>query len=384
MNTRLGRSAVKTNHSAHIERWEREARHKGYAKGWSRGYRLGRSQAIMEKVSASRGLQRIRDIHVLFVAEDYEGGQFHKPINDGIIAGLQCQVRQVSVALPTDNIDDLAKQYRPDMVLVLNGIFHLSVEQIVAIRSRGITTCLWISEDPYFIDISLPRALLFDYVFTHELNAVSCYQAAGCRKVYYLPLAVNESLFRPKQVSEAYSRDICFIGTAFWNRVRFFDAISSYVASKKTLISGLLWDRLAQYRQLGSKVSLERCMSTEDTAAYYNASSVVINLHRSHEDDQHNYNKTNVKALSVNPRTFDICACGALQLTDVRDDLTRFYTPGEEIVTYSSPEELVSKCEYYLTHENERREIALRGLEKTMREHTYTKRLSRLLEVLYG
>ncbi|MGM0882785.1 MAG: glycosyltransferase family protein [Bacillota bacterium] len=57
---------------------------------------------------------------------------------------------------------------------------------------------------------------------------------------------------------------------------------------------------------------------------------------------------------------FEIAACGTLQLTDIRADLDRFYTPGEEIVTYASPQEMIEKNEYYLHHEHERQTIALR------------------------
>lgn len=384
MEKKQVRPALKQKKSTLHVNWSKRGSKLGYASGWSRGYHLGRSQSIMMKLAAAVRLQSIRDLHVLFVIEAYEGGQFHDPINQGIIRGLQAQVRKVSVASPVDNVAKQAKALQPDLVMVLNGIFHLQIEQIDEIRMSGIKTCVWITEDPYFIDITLLKAPHYDFVFTHELGALPYYQEAGCQQVHYLPLAVNDAMFRPRQVSPQYNRDICFIGTAFWNRVRFFDAIAPYLSKKKTFISGLLWNRMSHYKRLGSKVSLERCMSPEQTSAFYNASSIVINLHRSHEDSQHNHNRNGIRALSINPRTFDICACGALQLTDSRDDLTSFYTPGQEIVTYSSPEELVSKCEYYLKHEDERREIALRALQRTMSEHTYTKRLSRLLSAIFG
>ncbi|WP_079909956.1 glycosyltransferase [Paenibacillus sp. 32352] len=384
MRRRLARSTRKKSAVPTVSMGTIKGRREGFRTGWRRGYHLGRSEAILQAIQAAQGIQLIRDLHVLFVIEAYEGGQFHEPINQGIIGGLQAQVRQVSVAAPMDNIVEVAKQVQPDLVFVLNGIFDLPIEHIDAIRMMGIRTCVWIAEDPYFIDVTLQKAPHFDYVFTHELGAVPYYQTVGCQQVHYLPLAVNEAMFRPQHVNLSYSKDICFIGTAFWNRVHFIDKVSTYLANKKTFISGFLWDRLKSYRRLRSKISLERCMSIQDTAAYYNASKIVINLHRSHEDDQHNYNSQRIPALSINPRTFDICACGALQLTDIRHDLSYFYTPGQEIVTYSSPEELKEKCDYYLKHEEERREIALRALRKTMSEHTYKQRISRLLSVIYG
>jgi spore maturation protein CgeB len=88
-------------------------------------------------------------------------------------------------------------------------------------------------------------------------------------------------------------------------------------------------------------------------------------------------------AVSPNPRTFEIASCATLQLTDIRDDLVSFYTPDVDIVTYSSPQEMVEKIEYYLIHEDERREIAIRGMERTLRQHTYAIRLDTMLNLLY-
>lgn len=124
-------------------------------------------------------------------------------------------------------------------------------------------------------------------------------------------------------------------------------------------------------------------MSPGETNDSYNGSKIVINLHRSHQDDSVNNNSLKIPGASPNPRTFEISASGTLQLTDTRDDLARFYKPGEEIETYSSQQELLEKVEFYLTHEKERREIALRALERTLREHTYGHRIDQLLSVIF-
>ena len=120
-----------------------------------------------------------------------------------------------------------------------------------------------------------------------------------------------------------------------------------------------------------------------ETAATYNGAKIVINMHRAHDDATFNSNSGQLTAVSPNPRTFEISACGTLQLTDIRDDLGSFYTPGVDIVTYSSPVEMVEKIEYYLNHEEERQEIALRGMYRTMKEHTYAHRLTMLLSQLF-
>ncbi|MNV28901.1 hypothetical protein D3C71_1201070 [compost metagenome] len=77
-------------------------------------------------------------------------------------------------------------------------------------------------------------------------------------------------------------------------------------------------------------------------------------------------------------------ASGTFQLSDARDDLATFYTPDEEIVTFNTQQELMDKIRYYLANEEERQRIALKGLERTLRDHTYPKRVNELLTIIFG
>ena len=80
-------------------------------------------------------------------------------------------------------------------------------------------------------------------------------------------------------------------------------------------------------------------MSPEKTAEFYNGTKIMLNMHRSTEDQSFNQNSSSIPASSPNPRMFEICSTGVFQLTDVRGDLPSFYEPGIEIATYDSPAE---------------------------------------------
>ncbi len=224
----------------------------------------------------------------------------------------------------------------------------------------------------------------YHYVFTLELNSVGFYQSLGCPQVYYLPFAGYPGHFRPKTTPSPGQRDVGFVGSGYWNRIRFFEPIIDRMMKYNAHLSGLWWDRLSGYHYYQSRIDLGKWMSPQETADTYNTTKIVINMHRSPEDESVNTNATRITASSPNPRTFEIMLCGTLQLTDIRSDLGRFYTPGVEIETYSSPDEMMTKIDYYLKHEEERRNIALRGLERTLREHTYANRLNQLLGTIFG
>jgi spore maturation protein CgeB len=353
---------------------------RAYRLGNLSGYRLGRCEAIMQNISKDLPFSWKKRT-ILYVTSGK--GMPYSPLDHIIIRSIEPMVKELIVGTPNQDIADLASLKQPDLVLVLDGMLF-PVEQVNRFRTLGIRTAVWLTDDPYYTDVTVVFAPLYDFVFTLELNCVPFYQNYGCAQVHYLPLGFCPSLYRPKQVRVSNRRDICFVGSGYWNRVHFFDGITPYLDRKNVCISGQWWERMVNYIKLKAKIRLDQWMGPEETADFYNGTKIVINLHRSYDDATFNNNSRLIHAVSPNPRTFEISGCGVLQLTDIRADLPRFYTPDKEIVTYGSAEELMHKIDYYLNHGDERNELALRGLNRSMREHTYTKRLTQLFCIVFG
>jgi Uncharacterized protein conserved in bacteria len=346
----------------------------GFRQGRSDGFRVGFCDAYVGGLSQEN---RIWDIHILYVTAGI--GVPYPALDQAIIDALGEMVREKTVAMPTEDIFAIARKVQPDVVLVLNGVV-LPAEQVEQLRRNGFRTAIWFTDDPYYTNWTNSIAPRYDYVFTLELNCLPFYRGLGCRHVYYLPFAVNPKAFFPKHVPTSHQTDICFIGTAFWNRVNLIDRLTPYLKDKKVVISGWWWDRLSNYSQLANQIKLGDWMTPEETANYYNGAKIVINLHRPYDDDTINVNSLHkIEALSVNPRTFEISGCATLQLSDIRQDMENRYVPGKEIDTYRSYDELIEKIDYYLRHEDERREVAMNGFIRTRREHTYRQRLGELL-----
>ena len=78
-------------------------------------------------------------------------------------------------------------------------------------------------------------------------------------------------------------------------------------------------------------------------------------------------------------RIFDIMAVGGFVVSNYQPDISEYFVPGEDIVVYDSIEDLISKIEYYLGHDEERRIIAKNGYEKVKKYHSYEQRLKELL-----
>ncbi|MDZ5606262.1 glycosyltransferase [Bacillus pseudomycoides] len=321
-----------------------------------------------------------KDLLIIFVSSEYDVPYW--PLEQGIIDSLKKTVREMHVVSPQQDLLRISQKIKPDFVLVFSG-FKLLCHQVEMLKRNGVKTAVWMTDDPYVIDQSKKIAPYYDYVFTQEINCISFYKSIGCQNVYHLPLAADPNVFYPKDVDEKYKTDILFIGVAFSNRVKMFDEIAGYLATKKTLISGVGWKSLKNYHLLQQRINANHWLSPEETASYYNGAKIVLNLHRSHDDPTINKNSEKIEALSLNPRTFEISACGAFQLTDIRPDLSEFYQPGYDIETYCTPQELIEKIEYYLNSEQERTMIASRALNRVQNEHTFSHRILELLGIVF-
>lgn len=83
-----------------------------------------------------------------------------------------------------------------------------------------------------------------------------------------------------------------------------------------------------------------------------------------------------------NMRLFEATGCGALLITDYRENLNELFTIGEEVVAYRSAEECAGLIQYYQEHPKEARSIAEAGRRRTLRHHTFNQRMAETDEIL--
>lgn len=81
-------------------------------------------------------------------------------------------------------------------------------------------------------------------------------------------------------------------------------------------------------------------------------------------------------------RVWDILGCGGFLITNYQAEIPEYFEIGKDLETYESMEELEQKVRYYLVHEEERIEIAIRGYEKVAMHHTYELRIAEMIRIL--
>lgn len=83
-------------------------------------------------------------------------------------------------------------------------------------------------------------------------------------------------------------------------------------------------------------------------------------------------------------RGMDIMGAGGFLMSNYQADFYDWFVPGEDMVLYESVDDLCSKCRYYLTHDNERRQIAANGYGKISDFHTYDARFKEMFDIVFN
>lgn len=81
-------------------------------------------------------------------------------------------------------------------------------------------------------------------------------------------------------------------------------------------------------------------------------------------------------------RIFDIMGCGGFLMTNYQEELIDYFEIGTDLEAYSSLEELVDKCDFYLKNEDLRKQIALNGYRKVKENHTYIHRINSIIKTI--
>jgi spore maturation protein CgeB len=270
-------------------------------------------------------------------------------------------------------------EFRPQLALVVKGD-RIPLELIHEIRERlKIPVANYWIDDPHSVEVSRTISPGYDYFFTNDPNLVQVHKESGCPYVGFLSFGYLPDLHRKIQLSQEeykkYGSDICFAGTVSEGRIKALEALSDFnlkVWSPRFVHYLKENYRIEKYKippssPLYSKFT-DNSVWGEELVKVYSASKIVLNIH----------SPQTVPIM----RDFEVTGCGAFLLTDYARSLEEMFKPGEEIVCYEDIEDLKNKVKFYLSHNQEREEIARKGHLRAYRDHTYARRMEELVSFI--
>ncbi len=83
-----------------------------------------------------------------------------------------------------------------------------------------------------------------------------------------------------------------------------------------------------------------------------------------------------------NMRLFEATGMGAVLLTESAPNLAALFEPGREVVPYDGPDDLVAQATRLLEDDVERSRNPAAGQRRTLADHTYARRMPRIIEML--
>ncbi|NJB66781.1 spore maturation protein CgeB [Desulfobaculum xiamenense] len=260
----------------------------------------------------------------------------------------------------------------PDLVLCLAQA-PMSIQTLKRLRRDGVATAMWFVEDYRLFTYWMAFAPHYDFFaiiqedpFFDELEAV------GQSNALYLPLAADPEFHCPMDLSSVDRRmwgsDLSFMGAGYPNRRVAFRRL----VNRDFKIWGTEWDGDPALEALVQMNG--RRLSSEECVKIFNATRINLNLHSSVDSTSLVSNGD-----FVNPRTFELAACGAFQLVDERALMADLFW-SDELATFRSIPEMEEMIDHFLAHPEEREEYARRGRERVLADHTYDRRMQTLLD----
>ncbi len=263
----------------------------------------------------------------------------------------------------------------PDLVLAMAQA-PLTLGVLQHLRKKKFLTAMWFVENYRHLTYWQQLATGYDYWFVIQRRA--CEEAlkrAGASQVQYLPMAADPSIHRPLSLTSAeqqeYGADVSFVGAGYANRR---SLLPQWLSNDWTFkLWGNEWDGAVNLQHVlqrnGARIDTDTCMKV------FNATRVNLNLHSSSGPG------LDLQADFVNPRTFELAACGAFQLVDDRTLLADLFTT-EELVRFQREEDVPALIRTWLKDTAGRRECAEAARRRVLSEHTYQHRMRDLLATI--
>lgn len=289
------------------------------------------------------------------------------------LAGIHNQY----VHLMSQSVLARAIEMKPQLVFFMAQA-PATPELLGELRRLGIISAMWFVEDGSRFAYGEKMAHFYDVFFHIQRGEYEeKLRAAGARNVHYLPMAADPEVHKPLTLTAdekaKYGSAVSHLGAGYPNRRQAFQALLGYDFK----LWGSDWEGADGLMEVVQEDG--RRIGTEEMVKVYNATKININLHSSMD-----LQPLDTRRDFINPRTFEVAACGAFQLVDERDTLAEMFIPGVEIETFGSLEELIEKIDHFLEHPNHAAAIARAGRERVHAEHTYRHRMIEAIEFIRG
>lgn len=240
-----------------------------------------------------------------------------------------------------------ALRFQVDVVVVVSAIlFH--PDAIILLRRAGFPVAALLTESPYDLEPELAVARLVDHCWTNERSCLAAFQAV-CPSAGYLPSAWHpdrHGVGAPDPDVPAH--DVIFVGSGFPSRIDFLAAMDW--TGIDLGLYGTWQNVLSVKRHPLRRFVHQGIVENTRAVALYRRAKIGLNLYRGGV-------VANGRPLlpslgeSLNPRAYELMACGIFHLTERRAELGL-------VPSFQTPQDASDLVRLWLPRDDERAEWA--------------------------
>jgi glycosyltransferase involved in cell wall biosynthesis len=244
--------------------------------------------------------------------------------------------------------------------------------RIAAVCGRS---ALWVTEDPYELEVNQKHAQLFDLVFTNDSSSAAAYGEKGRHLPLASALEFHSLPVRPAHLAFRYK--LFFAGTAWPNRTAFVRSMLTRLPEDWKIKLALPSNPFLPPHGVDLPESmLSWRTSPIDFARFANASAITLLLPRVFSaSGGREYAET------PPPRLFEAALAGSVQMVhESLQEVALAFEPDKEVVLFSSEDDFFKKADRLIRDRAYRDSIAEASRRRALAEHLYDHRVATILE----
>jgi len=266
--------------------------------------------------------------------------------------------------------------HQVDLVLVVSAMFLLPAVMELMKRA-GLRVAVLFTESPYEVR-ELDVAKIVDGCWTNERSVLKNFRTANPHSGY-LPHGWHPERHQPGLQpgdAELPAHDVVFVGSGFQERIDWLSAIDW---------TGIDLGLYGMWTALGARHPLRKfvrgdVVSNVMTAGLYRRAKVGLNLYRT-SMGWGKHAKQIRHAESLNPRAYELAACGAFHLSTYRSEVPDVF--GDLVPTFEHPADASALIRAWLADDAGRARVA-QQLPACVAEMSWTDRAGQVVTDLQG
>ncbi len=267
----------------------------------------------------------------------------------------------------------LTEEKKPDLVIAALYKDQFKPEVIDRITGRT-TTVFQASDDMWRVAYTDFWAPHFTWITTSYFRGVATMRARGHQNVLYMSFACNHRQYIKKDVPKTI--DVSFIGG--WHPHR--EWLVRWIQKRGVTVQ--TWGGKWKSGPIEHEAMVDVINRSKINLNLQNETCWDVRYLASSPWALYTTLVSRKNFAPVNLRVFEINTCGGFQLMPYMEGLEKRYDIGNELVLFHNPEQLVERVHYYLENAAEREAIAMRGYERSLKDHTLEGRYGEFFDAL--